>query len=167
MKRFVVLMGMVLLIACGREGTQLADSTQAPQPPVQGPETSSITTSGSTSCVEQYSLETLNNRTYAFDGTITKIEYAAQGSDDVPQTAESAESDNVSFDVTKWFKGGSGADVVRRAYNFGEITSAGTSPHKVGERLLVAGDEDFIWECGFTQPYDSNVAADWERTLSP
>jgi hypothetical protein len=30
----------------------------------------------------------------------------------------------------------------------------------------VAGDDDFVWECGFTQPYDAEVAADWDERLS-
>jgi hypothetical protein len=30
---------------------------------------------------------------------------------------------------------------------------------------LVAGDDEFVWECGFTQPYSEDVAAEWEETL--
>jgi hypothetical protein len=106
------------------------------------------------SCVEQYSLETLKSRDYAFDGTITIIEAAT---DDGP--------DHVTFRVGEWFSGGSGAEAVRRAYGFGAVTSGGGSPHQTGERLLVAGDDDFIWECGFTQPYDAEVAADWKAAF--
>ena len=41
------------------------------------------------------------------------------------------------------------------------VTSAGGPNLAVGERYLVAGDETFVWACGFTQAYDEGVAADW------
>jgi hypothetical protein len=31
---------------------------------------------------------------------------------------------------------------------------------------LVAGDGSFAWSCGFTQPYDASVAADWKAALT-
>jgi hypothetical protein len=100
----------------------------------------------------------LKKRDYAFDGTLRSFDAAATG-------AEEPKPQHIVFEVHKWFKGGEGAEATRRAYGFGMITSAGGTPHAVGERLLVAGDEDFIWECGFTQPYDGSVAANWERAF--
>jgi hypothetical protein len=43
------------------------------------------------------------------------------------------------------------------------ITSAGGPSLAEGQRYLVAGDDTFIWACGFTQPYEAAVAADWEE----
>ena len=67
--------------------------------------------------------------------------------------------------MREWYKGGSGAEATKSAYGFAAITSAGGSPHRVGERLLVAGDEDFVWECGFTQPYEESRAAEWNSAF--
>lgn len=142
----------VLLVApaCGSDASRVAVDSR--RPPAAQPGTASTTTAGS--CIEQYSPENLKKRDYAFDGTVEAI---AQG--------DEAEADRVSFEVHKWFKGGSGDKSVRRAYGFAGVTSAGGTPHAIGERLLVAGDEDFAWECGFTRPYDESTAADWKAAF--
>jgi hypothetical protein len=147
--RLFLLIGAIATVGCGPDDKPLAQDT--PRPP--GDETSSITTG---SCVEQYSLETLENRNYAFDGTVAEI---------TPGTGETGE-DVVVFDVRRWYKGGTDGRTTRRAYGFSVMTSAGGGPHSVGERLLVTGDDDIVWECGFTQPYDPDIADDWERTFS-
>lgn len=103
------------------------------------------------SCVETYSPETLANRDFAFDGTVTAIN-----------------GDEVTFAVTEQFVG-SGADEVTltaTGMTGTSITSAGGPNLAVGERYLVAGDDTFVWACGFTQPYDEGVAADW-ATATP
>jgi hypothetical protein len=98
----------------------------------------------------------LADRDYAFDGTIKAIEPAAA---DGP--------DRVVFQVHGWFKGGSETEVSRSSYGVGAVTttSTGGSALAVGERLLVAGDDEFVWECGYTQPYNENVAAEWGAAL--
>jgi hypothetical protein len=144
---------LLLTTACAGQTDRVA---QNPSASAEGSDNASSTTSAS--CVESYSLDALNKRDYAFDGTVARIERAQ--SDE-----EAADADSVTFEVKKWFKGGSGPTAVRRAYGFTAIPSVGGSPHQVGQRLLVAGDEDFVWECGFTQPYDAEVAADWEQAL--
>lgn len=149
--RLVVAMGLLMAAACGSESPRAAD--EAASPSAMQPDSASITTAAS--CVEQYSLEALDKRDYAFDGTVKSIEPGAE-----------PDPDRVTFDVHAWYRGGSGAEAVRRASGFGAITSAGGSQHTTGERLLVAGDDDFVWECGFTQPYDAEVAADWDERLS-
>jgi hypothetical protein len=35
----------------------------------------------------------------------------------------------------------------------------------MGARLLVAGDEDFIWSCGFTQPATEAARSDYEAAV--
>ena len=98
------------------------------------------------SCVETYSLETLTKREFAFDGTVTAID-----------------GDQVTFDVGQSFVDDSAGSITLTASGMTgtSVTSAGGPNLAVGERYLVAGDETFVWACGFTQAYDERVAADW------
>jgi hypothetical protein len=100
------------------------------------------------SCVETYSLETLANRDFAFDGTVTAID-----------------GDQVTFDVGQSFAGDVAGSITLTASGMTgtSVTSAGGPNLAVGERYLVAGDESFAWACGFTQPYDEAVAASWAQ----
>lgn len=100
------------------------------------------------SCVETYSLETLGNREFAFDGTVTALD-----------------GEDATFDVNESFAGESaaGESVTLNAGTMTgtTISSAGGETLVVGQRYLVAGDDNFAWACGFTQPYDAAVAAEW------
>lgn len=98
------------------------------------------------SCVETYSPEALANRDFAFDGTVTAIN-----------------GDEVTFAVTERFVGSGGNEITLTATGMTgtSITSAGGPNLAEGERYLVAGDDTFVWACGFTQPYAASVAADW------
>lgn len=106
------------------------------------------TTSGPVvgSCVETYSLATLAHRSWAFDGTVTAIS-----------------GDRVTFTVNQRFAGTGDASVTLTATGMtgSAITSIDGPKLAIGERYLVAGEEDFAWACGFTQPYDAAVAAQW------
>jgi hypothetical protein len=106
---------------------------------------------GSAACVEQYSLDTLKNRGFAFDGTVTGID-----------------GDEVTFKVNQAFKGALGESVTLTATGMTgtAITSAGGPNLAVGERYLVAGEDRFAWACGFTQAYDGAVAAQWSAALA-
>ena len=98
------------------------------------------------SCVESYSAETLSNREFAFDGTVTAID-----------------GDRVTFAVNESFAGDATDTVTLTAPGMtgDSVTSAGGPSLAVGERYLVAGDAEFAWGCGFTQPYDETVAQQW------
>lgn len=100
------------------------------------------------SCVETYSLEALANRDFAFDGTVAVID-----------------GDQVTFDINQSFSGSLGDQLTLTATGMTgtSITSAGGPSLAEGQRYLVAGDDTFVWACGFTQPYDAGVAADWEE----
>lgn len=100
----------------------------------------------SASCVEQYSLDTIGNRGLAFDGTLASVD-----------------GDQATFSVNQWYRGPGGATVTLTAEGMTgtSITSAGGPDLAIGERYLVAGEPPFVWACGFTQPYDAAVAADW------
>ena len=98
------------------------------------------------SCVETYSPETLANREFGFDGTVTAIN-----------------GDEVTFDASEYFVGSGDDQVTLTASGMtGTSITSGGGPNLVeGERYLVAGDDTFVWACGFTQPYDEAVAAEW------
>ena len=104
----------------------------------------------SASCVEVYDLTTLARRQVAFDGTVAEVE-----------------GDNVTFTVGRWYRGGTAPSVtLQGAAVLSGLTSAGSSTGLApGTRLLVAGDGGFAWACGFTQPFDPAVAAEWERAF--
>ena len=99
-------------------------------------------------CVEQYSLETLKHRGFAFDGTVTSIS-----------------GDEVTFSVGERYLGPPASTVTLSATGMTgtTITSAGGPNLAVGHRYLVAGEDHFAWACGFTQPYDAAVAAQWKQ----
>jgi hypothetical protein len=102
------------------------------------------------SCVETYSLEALANRDFAFDGTVTAID-----------------ADDVTFATNEVYAGDfdGSATLTATGMTGTSITSAGGATLSVGDRYLVAGDDQFVWSCGFTQPYDAAVAADWAEAL--
>ena len=126
---------VVAAIVVGRSGSPT---------PTQGPSTGPM----SAMCVEQYSVDTLKHRGFAFDGTVTSLS-----------------GDEVTFSVGERFLGSLGASVTLTAAGMTgtSITSAGGPNLAVGDRYLVAGDDHFVWACGFTQPYDASVAAQWKQ----
>ena len=105
------------------------------------------------SCVELYDLTTLANREVVFDGTVTAVD-----------------GDSVTFRVGRWYRGGNAPEVrLNGAEGLAGVTSTGAgagAPLELGTRLLVAGDGGFAWSCGFTQPYDDGVAAQWDDVFS-
>ncbi len=103
---------------------------------------------GSASCVEPYAgPASITDRTLAFDGTVSAID-----------------GDKVTFTVNQAYRGADGASIILDAAGMTgtTITSAGGPNLAVGERYLVAGDDHFAWSCGYTQPYDSQLAAQWQ-----
>lgn len=105
---------------------------------------------GSAMCVEPYSPAALARRDLAFDGTVTAI----AGS-------------RVTFTVNHAYRGVDGSSVTLEARGMTgpPLTSAGGPSLVVGQRYLVAGDDAFAWACGYTQPYDPTVAAEWQAAL--
>jgi hypothetical protein len=101
---------------------------------------------GAASCVERYSPKAVAERSFAFEGTVTAIA-----------------GDEVTFEVDRRFTGAADDSVTLTATGMTgtAITSAGGPHLAVGERYLVAGEDHYAWACGFTQPYDAAVAAEW------
>jgi hypothetical protein len=100
--------------------------------------------------VELYDTTTLATRDVAFDGTVTAVN-----------------GDSITFTVNRAFRGVDGSTVtLQGATGLSGLTSAGDGMSvEPGTRLLVAGDGGFAWSCGFTQPYDAAVAAQWAATF--
>jgi hypothetical protein len=110
---------------------------------VPGPSTGT----GSAMCVEPYAgPASIVARTLAFDGTVTAIA-----------------GDRVTFTVNTAYRGAAEPSLTLDAAGMTgtAITSAGGPNLAVGERYLVAGDAHFAWACGYTQPYDAALAAQW------
>ena len=116
------------------------------QPP-SGPSPSGL---GVGFCVEQYSLETLGHRAVAFDGSVTAIT-----------------ADNVTFVINRTYRGAAGSTITLAAPGMTgvSLTPAGGPSFQVGQRYLVAGEDGFAWACGFSQPYDPDVALAWGRVF--
>ncbi len=103
---------------------------------------------GSASCIEPYAgPASVAKRAFAFDGTVSAIN-----------------GDKVTFTVNQAYRGAGGPSITLDAAGMTgtTITSAGGPDLAVGERYLVAGDDHFVWACGYTQPYDSALAAQWQ-----
>ena len=101
-------------------------------------------------CIEQYSIETLAHRAFAFDGMVTAID-----------------GDRVTFAIGTSYRGLQGSSVTLDAPGMTGtgITPGGGPNLEVGARYLVAGEGTFAWACGFTQPYDAGVASAWSTAL--
>ncbi|HEX6579589.1 MAG TPA: hypothetical protein VF195_01780 [Actinomycetota bacterium] len=107
------------------------------------------------SCVEQYSVEALANREYAFEGVIGDVAGPAD-----PESPDPAHlTTTVTFEVERWFWGGSDAEIALQTY--AATSSVGELEDSVGARLLVSGDDIYIWACGFTQPASEQARSDY------
>ena len=105
----------------------------------------------SASCVDPYrGPNSIKYRSFAFDGTVAEIN-----------------GDQVKFAVTHSYLGSNGPTVTLAATGMTgqSITSAGGLMLRAGKRYLVAGDDHFVWACGYTQPYDQGVAAQWAAAI--
>jgi hypothetical protein len=102
------------------------------------------------SCVEQFSVEGLARRDFAFDGTITEVIPPED-----PEAEGPAAAAEVVFEVNHWYKGGSGDTVTLKTYELPGVISSieGGLDLSVGNRLLASGDDVFLWSCGFSMPY--------------
>jgi hypothetical protein len=115
------------------------------------------------SCVEQFSVENLSKRGFAFDGVIRSI---------VVPDFESNQPTLVTFDVTHWYKGGSGDSVELETYERpGAITSASLGQKDAvqleeGQRVLGSGEERSLWSCGFSMLYTPHNAELFEAAFN-
>jgi hypothetical protein len=96
-----------------------------------------------------FTMEDLQARDFAFDGTVTAID-----------------GNRATITVNDGFWGvDDGASVTLQAdLMVGEpevVALEGGPLLIVGDRYLVSGDDDIAWSCGYTQVYDEATAAEW------
>jgi hypothetical protein len=96
----------------------------------------------------QFSVEELQARDFAFDGTVTALN-----------------GDQATFAVNAAFWGVEGTSLTLTA-GVGMTSEEGIALDGgpllvVGDRYLVSGDDVFAWSCGFTQVYDPGTAGEW------
>ena len=132
----VVVVAVALSSGAGATAASQAPGTGAGQDPG----------AGIGSCVDTYSPTTLASREFAFDGTVSAID-----------------GEQVTFEINSAYAGDLGDSITLTATGMTgtSITSSGGVSLSDGQRYLVAGDDEFVWGCGFTQPYDEAVAAEW------
>lgn len=118
---------------------------------------------GAGSCVEQYSPQTLPNRAWAFEGVIAAVESPFESADPDSDQA-GVGTTTVTFDVERWFWGGTGNRVSLLTY--ATPSSAGGVEGSVGAHLLASGDAEFLWACGFTRPFSDGVLQDFRAAAA-
>jgi hypothetical protein len=122
-----------------------------------GADASWLTGNGTTqgSCVEQFSVDALASRSWAFDGTITEVVPAKDLESGAPEDIVTS----VTFRVDRWYKGGSGDTVTVKTYNIPGVQASNEGPDpSVGARILASGEDDYIWGCGFSKPFSEENA---------
>lgn len=116
------------------------------------------------SCVEQYSPQTLPNREWAFEGVIAAVESPVDSPAEPTSEEAGMGTTTVTFDVERWFWGGTGDTVSLRTY--AAPSSAGEVEGSVGAHLLASGDAEFLWGCGFTQPFSDGVLQEFRSAAA-
>lgn len=117
------------------------------------------------SCVETYDRDALGRRAFAFDGDLVALEPTASPGPSGERVGDA--SARATFAVGRWYRGGAGDTVVVRSWGLGRNTSTGGRPVAVGQRLLVAGEDDIAWDCGFTQPWEADRENEWRAVFTP
>lgn len=98
-----------------------------------------------------YDEATLLAQSVAFDGTV------------VATTDTTA-----TFEVHRWFKGGEGDRITLSAEGLvaeESVALLGTTL-QVGQRYLASGQDGFVWACGYTVTYDTELANHWAEIFS-
>jgi hypothetical protein len=109
------------------------------------------------SCAFEFSVETLRDRQFAFDGTVTQIREPAAA--DAPY--------EVDFEVATWFRGGEGSSTTVATYDVSGTSLAGDLGLAVGDRVLASGDEGFLWGCGFSMTFTEEDATLFREAFAP
>ncbi|HEY7755439.1 MAG TPA: hypothetical protein VID69_04345 [Actinomycetota bacterium] len=108
------------------------------------------------SCAFPFSVETLAERGFAFEGTVVAIREPAAM--DAPYEAD--------LDVARWYRGGPEPTTTVRTYDVSGTSLAGDLGLAVGDRILASGDEGFLWGCGFSMAYSAEGAEIFERAFA-
>ncbi|MEX0783583.1 MAG: hypothetical protein WD557_13130 [Dehalococcoidia bacterium] len=95
-----------------------------------------------------YSTEELALRQFAFHGE-----------------AASVDGSTVIFEVSEWYVGDRGSEVTLELDSSLQSEMYNDFTFAEGDEYLVSGDDEFAWGCGFTRPYDEDLAAEWAAAL--
>lgn len=138
---------------------------EAPASIVQG--TGPVLGDNTASCAFDYNAATLGERSFAFDGVVIAIGSPGAAGFPLQDTV-------VTFAVTRWYRGGSEAEVRLDMWRPGDRGIGADSEYgvaySIGTRMLVSGeprwggaplDGAVAWSCGFTRYYDEPTAAFW------
>ena len=155
-----LMIGLIVLAACAcsPHGKQAVARSNPAERVITSTGSRSTTAGGAASCVEAYSTKTLTHRKFAFDGTVTSVTPGERNADAGATPVE------ITYTVHEWFAGGSGETVTLKSWDF---TAAGSDEDPVaqGARLLVSGDTDMPWGCGFTRDHTESEAEQWRRAF--
>ncbi|HYF10673.1 MAG TPA: hypothetical protein VEC09_00065 [Actinomycetota bacterium] len=148
-----ILAGTLLsVVACSDDPRIPAGSDDAANEALVDP---IVAEEGLTSCAFEFSVEALRDRGFAFDGEVTGIE--APEAMDAPYV--------VTFEVGRWYTGGDSPTIALKTYDISGTSLAGDLGLEIGDRVLAAGDDGFLWGCGFSAHYDDDGAARFERAF--
>lgn len=103
---------------------------------------------GLASCLA-YSVEELRAREFAFLGTVTNIDGGM-----------------VTFAINEAYHGAAGDTMTLEADSTLQNSMYTEFQFEVGEQYLVSGDAEFAWGCGYTRPFDGELAAEWEAAFA-
>lgn len=121
-----------------------------------------LLTGSAASCVEQFSVENLARRSWAFDGTITQVVPPKDPHGEKPEDIVT----KVTFMVNRWYEGGQGETVTVLTYNSpGSVTSTANVDPSIGARILASGEDVYVWGCGFSMVYTEENAELFERAF--
>ncbi|MCK0114340.1 hypothetical protein MWU75_19565 [Ornithinimicrobium sp. F0845] len=171
----------LILSACGSDDSESTAGRQSSDKAAVGSASSEHTPEdehgplpdgGAASCVELYSLKTLQNRDFAFDGIVVRMGPSVSDRGD----GGDLNLAGVTFEVREWFVGGDANEVTVDVQGVGAGTAEGDMPFGVGTRLLMSGeprwggaplDSPIAWGCGFSRYYDEETAKSWRDSTTP
>ena len=161
--------------------TQPDDSAPTTTPPPTSPTSglpeqhlpsTALLGSAAASCAFSYNDETLSERGFAFDGTVTAIAEPSEATDEDPYV-------NVEFTINHWFRGDGPSTVTVGMFQPpGANSTDGNSSRPqwdVGSRLLISGESQYsagilidpvAWFCGFSRTYDEATADSWRDVFA-
>jgi hypothetical protein len=134
------LLVMVMAVACGDDD---ASEQVAGGEPLGG---------GAAADCMVYDEAVLLAQEIAFDGTLV---------------AGDAATDQATFEVHQWFRGGEGTEIVLAAGGLlrTEAQALQGTTLEVGQRYLISSTDGVVWACGYSVTYDADLAAEWAELL--
>lgn len=113
-------------------------------------------------CVEEFSVENLGRRSWAFDGTVSDVIPPRDPEGNSPEDIVT----RVTFSVNRWYKGGHSDTITVLTYHApGVVSSVDNVDAAMGARILASGEDEYLWACGFSMPYTRENARLFRRAF--